>query len=880
MKVQQDAVLLMRALMPMCLRITGNSAIALQATPKPQPTTMPVDGFLFVESGAWMRHSFGIARKIHLSIAALIIGLGLIGFAYWRVSMGVVTSDQRLQQFKANDDRLQVLAQTFAQARRAQAEYALSFSVASAQVFNDERQQLQQQATQQPALQAELDEYLHSANALDQRISELGHDPDSGLQGQLRTAVHGIEKLLENYPQPQLQISMLSMRRHEKDFMLRREQQYADAFGEQAMPFALHLQQARMPEQSKRQISELMQQYQQAFLAYAAARFGVDSEVQALDAVASQLAGRLQALRQQQNSVLKQQREALEEERARMDLVFAGTLLTVTVLLLSMLWLLLRAIVRPLDEAVAFAHEIAADRLYGQLQVRNHNDEIGRLGHALLQMQSSLRQRTEAERASAAGNLRVRQALDAALASVMVADADGVVLYVNAALRRSFAAAGLPEAALIGEKVASLTPLLQPLLDNTTASGLAQHSEIELGASRFALQLSPIVDAGQLLGTAIDWRDLHMERVIEHEVASLVSRAARGHLQQRLNVDDKTGLLRQLAESINRLLHSVQQRLDQTTQVMAYFAAGDLCQRIESDGEGVYARLQQSMDTAMRQVGEMVADIQGSVASVHTAADEMAAGTADLSARSERQACDLQQAMALVGGVAQAAQHNLEHAHSSARVALDASAAAAQGREVANAAIGGMQAIRRSTQRIAEIVTTVDGLTFQTNLLALNAAVEAARAGPQGKGFAVVASEVRNLAQRSAEAAQEIKALLAQSLQEVDAGARHVDGTGTTMAEILHRVQRMAEVMDAVREASGQQNAAVAELKTVLQRIGHNTEHNAALAEQTSAAAASLREQAMVLTMAADTFVVADSRTEQSAAVPTLRHAEPEYAGG
>ena len=809
--------------------------------------------------------SMSIAQKLRFSLAALVLGLGLIGFAYWRVSAGTAASDQRVERFQAESERVQALAEAFADARRSQVEYAMSFSARSGKEFARALSRLRTlTGTGTTPLQQAVQAYLQSGRALDARISELGHDPDSGLQGRLRTNVHQVEAVLARYSEPALQISMLTMRRYEKDFILRREQKDADALGDQAMPFELALLKSRIPVSDKDRIRDLMQQYQAAFINYAASRFGMDSEVQALDTAAARVVPALEALRGHQTALLNRQRQAQAAERARMNTIFCATLLAAAALLVSMLLLLLRAIVRPLDEAVAFARAIADDRLDGQLVVRNPHDEVGRLGQALGQMQASLRQRIEAERCAARENQRVRQALDAALANVMVVDADGVVVYANTSLRTTLARAGIETGELVGLPAQAFGAAVREQFDAALAGAEMQRTELALGDTRFVLLTSPVQVDGRLIGTAIEWQDRRIEQVIEHEVSALVARAAAGHLERRIDLVDKDGFVRCLAENVNLLLGNVQQHLDEAIRVLGSFAEGDLRARMRGDCRGVYARMQQAMDAAMCQVSQIVIGIQHSATSVQAAADEMAAGTSDLSARSERQAADVQQVSTLVASISDEAQENLQRARVSAAMSEQANAAALRGREVVQSAINGMHAACGSAQQMREIVATVDGLAFQTNLLALNAAVEAARAGTHGKGFAVVASEVRNLAQRSADASQEIRRLIEYLLQHVESGAGLVDNSGATMHEILGKVQQVADVMNQISEASERQGEAVAELGHVLRRIGQGTEQNAALVEQSSAAADSMREQAARLAEAAEAFVVDDSARLES----------------
>jgi|GEM_PF-564404 len=811
-------------------------------------------------------HAIDIAQKLRISLVAIVIGLGLIGFAYWRISVGISAADQRIASFQTASARVEHLTEAFAEARRLQAEYALSFSAESGRRFRAALDALAsaREAAVGPAAAGKPDTlgqliagYLESGRTLDERVEELGHDADSGLQGQLREAVHGVETLLGQYDAPKLQVSMLTMRRHEKDFILRRDQKYADALGEEAMPFELLLQKAsNIPEPRRAQIREMMQNYQGSFVAYAASRYGMDSEAQALDATAAQVLPALDAQRTRQQAALNGGRTQQAAERARMGVIFWATLLLVAIGMVGLLLLLHRAIVRPLDDAIAFAREIADDRLDGVLVARNPHDEIGALANALGQMQASLRQRIEGERRIARENARVRQALDAVAANVMVGDAEGVVVYANDALLDNFSGAGIETGELVGGNVDALDAQVGELFATAARTRTAQVAELGLGDTRFLLQLRPVINDGQLLGVAMEWQDRRLERVVEHEVSALVTRAAQGHLEHRIPTDGKSGFLRQLVDSINQLLASMQSRLAETTRVMGAFAHGDLRERMRGDHRGVYAQLRDSLDAAIGQVGGIVGGIQHAAAQVRASADEMASGTANLSERTERQASDVSEALALMASVSGAVEENIGRTRDSLAIAGAASDAARRGREVSTAAMGGMEHIRGSSRRIVEIVATVDSLAFQTNLLALNAAVEAARAGSHGRGFAVVAGEVRSLAQRSSDAAREIRGLVTGSLNEVESGARLVDSTVTTMQEILDRVQQVAEVMGDINTASGRQGQALDSLDRLLRQIGQSTEQNAALAEESSAAASSLLEQAGHLGEAARTFIV------------------------
>jgi len=818
-----------------------------------------------------MKFPLGIAQKLRLSLLALVVGLAVIGSAYAWLSAGTRAADQRLQRYQQEAARLENLARAFAETRRAQAEYAMSFSAAAGQAFGRARVQLGQALAPArdggpwPAeLVKPLQSYLESAQLLDERIGELGHDADSGMQGELRAAVHTVENLIGGYREPELQVSMLSMRRHEKDFILRREQKYADELGAEAMPFELLLQRARMPEDVRAQVREAMQRYQGAFLSYAAARFGVDSETQALDDHAAQVDPVILRLQQGQRSALQQQRAGQASARSWMNAAFAATVLLVGLLLVSLLVLLLRAIDRPLADAAAFARAIADDHLDGTLVVRNRHDEIGRLAAALMQMQASLRERIAAERVAALANQRVRQALDVARAAVLVTDAQGRVVYANDALRQAFAQAAIETDIAAGADAATLGAEVAALLAAARDGGRTVDAEVELGNTGFLLRASPVLEQAQVLGLVLEWQDRRLERVIVHEVAAVVAAAAAGDLDGRIELADKQGFVRELAGRINALLDGVQSQVDDATRVIGHFARGDLSARMRGDGHGIYARLRQGLEVAMRQVGAIVAGIQQSAGSMQAAVDEMASGTRALSTQVQQQVDDVHDALQRVRSVAGEARQNADSARHSADISGAASDAAERGRAATAAAVTGMEQLRASSRHIRDIVATVDSLSFQTNLLALNAAVEAARAGSHGRGFAVVAGEVRQLAQRSAEASQQIRALVDASLRQVEAGARLVDSSGEAMQDIDGHVQQVAAALARIDAASARQVSAVDDVERLLRRIGEGTRQSGAVAQASSQAALAMRTQAQELAVAAESFVLAGDDAPRS----------------
>jgi methyl-accepting chemotaxis protein len=283
-------------------------------------------------------------------------------------------------------------------------------------------------------------------------------------------------------------------------------------------------------------------------------------------------------------------------------------------------------------------------------------------------------------------------------------------------------------------------------------------------------------------------------------------------------------------------------------------ASGDLGGHIDASGQDEAGQLLQALAEMQANLGRVVANVRQNAESVAAASAQIAQGNQDLSGRTEAQAGALQKTSATMNGLGTAVRHNTDSATQANQLAQGASAVAAQGGEVVSKVVATMQGINESSRRIGDIIGTIDGIAFQTNILALNAAVEAARAGEQGRGFAVVASEVRSLAQRSAEAAKEIKSLIGRSVEQVEQGTVLVDQAGKTMGEIVSAIQRVSDIVGEISTASTEQSTGVQLVGQAIDQMDQTTQQNAALVEQSAAAAESLRTQARGLVDAVSVF--------------------------
>ena len=276
-------------------------------------------------------------------------------------------------------------------------------------------------------------------------------------------------------------------------------------------------------------------------------------------------------------------------------------------------------------------------------------------------------------------------------------------------------------------------------------------------------------------------------------------------------------------------------------------ADGDLAHAPRADGRDEVAQLVRALGHMVDKLRGVVAQVRGGVESVGTASSQIATGNADLSQRTEEQAANLQETAASMEQLTSTVRQNADNALAASHLASAATEVAARGGRVVGDVVTTMDAITTSSRRISDIIGVIDGIAFQTNILALNAAVEAARAGEQGRGFAVVASEVRTLAQRSGLAAREIKMLIAQNVEKIDSGAVLVAQAGETMGEIVDQVRRVHVLVSEISSATTEQSKGIEQVRDAVSQLDQVTQQNAALVEESAAAAESMKQQAAAL---------------------------------
>ncbi|NYZ61832.1 methyl-accepting chemotaxis protein [Luteimonas deserti] len=483
-----------------------------------------------------------------------------------------------------------------------------------------------------------------------------------------------------------------------------------------------------------------------------------------------------------------------------------------------------RTLAQSIGSAVKVAENVSAGRLDGAIAVGGR-DEVGQLLAAMSRMQAQLRSVIGAQRDMAreheAGTISYRMDAQAFPGDygVMVAGTNELV------------------AAHLAVKMR-----LVDIIKQYAVGDLSQDMDRLPGEKAVITQSMDTVKSN-LTG-------------INGEIRRLVTAASAGDFSVRGDADRFQHDFRTMVDGLNRLMQTADENLADVSRVLQAIARGDLTARMDGDFQGVFAQMRDDANATVAQLTGIVGRIQAASGAIGTASSEIAAGNDDLSRRTEQQAANLEETAASMEELTSTVRQNADHARQANQLAIGAASVATQGGEVVGQVVTTMADIERSSRKIGDIISVIDGIAFQTNILALNAAVEAARAGEQGRGFAVVASEVRTLAQRSAAAAKEIKQLIDDSTGKVADGAALAGQAGKTMGELVASVQRVTDIMAEISAASQEQAVGIEQVNQTITQMDETTQQNAALVEEASAAARAMEEQAAALTETVSVFHV------------------------
>ncbi len=593
--------------------------------------------------------------------------------------------------------------------------------------------------------------------------------------------------------------------------------------------------------------------------------------MQDFDHEAYKLSSQMIKLRNAEVNAAKYHVNNITETTHQVSAVLWTMSVVIIVLALGIALFLTRHLSKQIGIDPMYAKGIAKEIAAGDLSRSIHLDEDDKdsLLHAIKNMQQKLLARRTAEHKAAEEILRIKMALDNTSTGIMLADNERNIIYVNksvinalskieAEIRKQIPSFSTD--ALIGSSMDSFyqNPAQQA---KALAALTGTHSEdIELGGRIMMVIANPVINQqDQRIGTVTEWHDRTAEAAVEKEVSTIVVAAGMGDFSQRFDLRDKVGFLRELGESLNQMLYSSETGLNEVVRVLGALSRGDLTETISNDYQGTFGQLKNNANTTVEKLKNIIHQIKDATDCINTGAKEIASGNNDLSHRTEQQAASLEQTAASMEELTSTVQANAENAKQANRLTMGTAEITEQGGLAVAQVVATMNEIKDASQQIEEIVSVIDDIAFQTNILAFNAAVQAAHAGAHGQGFAVVASEVRHLAQRAAVSAEEIKSLIANSVEKIDVGSKLAAQAGATMEEILSSIRGVTGMMSEIATASVEQSAGIEQINTAIAQMDDVTQQNAALVEQAAAAAESLEEQAHHLLITVSGFNIGDN---------------------
>lgn len=524
-----------------------------------------------------------------------------------------------------------------------------------------------------------------------------------------------------------------------------------------------------------------------------------------------------------------------------------------------------RVITETLETAITICYRLSGGSFGNKVNLKRE-DQLGDFLRGLYCMEVKLGVDLADYKQGLAESKRITQALDNVHSGVMVANKNFEIIYLNDSVQKLFKTAEsdirkqLPDFSadkLMGSNIdlyhknpAFQRGLLEKLQESYNA-------ELVIAGHHMTVIASPVNgEAGERIGYVAEWQDRTHEVLIEQEIEQLVQGVKAGDLSARIKLDDKQGSDKALSAGINELTDVIESVFSDVNRVMENMAEGDLTAAITNEYQGVYAECKNNINGTLAKLSEFIIQIRDAADFIDSSSQEMASGNNNLSHRAEQQAASLEETAASMEELASTVKNNAQNTVQATEVVESASQLAQKGGGIVKSAIAAMQEINESSNKIAEIIGVIDEIAFQTNLLALNASVEAARAGEQGRGFSVVATEVRNLAQRSATAAQQSNELIQNSVQKVRAGTAFVNETGAALTEIVESVAKVGDIVAHIASASSEQSSGIEQVNQAVSQMDDITQQNAALAEQAAAGSIAMSEQSTNMTQLLSFFRV------------------------
>lgn len=697
-----------------------------------------------------------------------------------------------------------------------------------------------------------------------------GLSAEHGLEGEMHKAAHAVQEQIKKAGESErvLSIHLLTLRRHEMEYLLRGDGKHVAAFDDVRTYFDWQIGTSLLSPSQQAGLKTQLTIYQRTFHDWVQVdrtqKTQIARSTEHFTRAEPEFDAVVKHVDQLQASSEAELLSARDGDSRRWLLIVSAVLIS----LLNFAYFVGRSIVAPLRSLRESFGRLAQGHLTVEISGQEQKNEIGELARNLAAFQVTSARAAQSE-----------AVIEATSAEFMIVDPDGHIVVVNAAAIAMFRKAQsdvrkvLPAFRaddLIGTSIAVFGPSL------IERRATVRSERLHIGERTFDLVLTPVDSRlGEHMGVAVEWKDLTDQLAIERDVASIVHAAGEGDFTRRLDEANKSGFMLELARGMNQLTTSVDKAMTETVSLMSALSSGTLTSRMEGDYKGKFRDLKTHANRMGEAISQIASRISDATRTVHSATLEIGSGVVNLSERTEQQSSSLEETAASMEQMAATVRQTANNAQLANRAVTSTRDLAVDSGAVAGQAVAAMTKIEDSSRQITEIVGLIEEIAFQTNILSLNAAVEAARAGEAGRGFAVVANEVRALSQRSSQALKEIKAQIASSDSNVKVGVDLVRQVGGSLGEIEESVRKVAGLVAEIAAASQQQSTGIDQVSKAIGSMDQMTQQNAALVEETNAALHSAQVQIEDLAQAVAFFQTGEDNDEVVAPKTAVRPISP-----